>query len=104
MVRELRYASLCLLLAGAHVATAGDGAPAAASSAAAPVTPPAAVPDLPGPGPSITPPPPRTPPPPGAPEGPGSVAAEQAAAIEENPDWAVTLQRIAGSVVSIDVD
>ena len=104
MMRELRYASLCLLLAGAHVATAGDGAPAAASSAAAPVTPPAAVPDLPGPGPSMTPPPPRTPPPPGAPEGPGSVAAEQAAAIEENPDWAVTLQRIAGSVVSIDVD
>ena len=104
MMRELRYASLCLLLAGAHVATAGDGAPAAASSAAAPVTPPAAVPDLPGPGPSITPPPPRTAPPPGAPEGPGSVAAEQAAAIEENPDWAVTLQRIAGSVVSIDVD
>ena len=104
MLRELRYASLCLLLAGVQVATAGDGAPAAASSAAAPVTPPAAVPDLPGPGPSITPPPPRTQPPPGAPEGPGSVAAEQAAAIEENPDWAVTLQRIAGSVVSIDVD
>ena len=104
MVRELRYASLCLLLAGVHAAIAGDGAPAAASSAAAPVTPPAAVPELPGPGPSITPPPPRTPPPPGAPEGPGSVAAEQAAAIEENPDWAVTLQRIAGSVVSIDVD
>src|SRR5215467_9949104 len=104
MMRELRCASLCLLLAGAHAAIAGDGAPAAPSSAAAPVTPPAAVPELPGPGPSITPPPPRTPPPPGAPEGPGSVAAEQAAAIEENPDWAVTLQRIAGSVVSIDVD
>src|SRR5215475_9478670 len=42
MVRELRYASLCLLLACAHAATAGDGAPAAPSSAAAPVTPPAA--------------------------------------------------------------
>jgi S1-C subfamily serine protease len=30
--------------------------------------------------------------------------AQQAAAVEGNPDWAVTLERIAGSVVSIDVD
>ncbi|MBV8743295.1 MAG: trypsin-like peptidase domain-containing protein [Sinobacteraceae bacterium] len=30
--------------------------------------------------------------------------AQNAAAIEENPDWAVTLERIASSVVSIDVD
>jgi S1-C subfamily serine protease len=30
--------------------------------------------------------------------------AQRAAAVEENPDWAVTLERIAGSVVSIDVD
>jgi S1-C subfamily serine protease len=29
---------------------------------------------------------------------------EQAAAVEEDPDWAVTLERIAGSVVSIEVD
>jgi len=31
-------------------------------------------------------------------------AAQQAAAVEGNPDWAETLERIAGSVVSIDVD
>jgi S1-C subfamily serine protease len=30
--------------------------------------------------------------------------AQQAAAVEENPDWAVTLARIASSVVAIDVD
>src|SRR5260221_12657226 len=30
--------------------------------------------------------------------------AQQAAAVEGNPDWAETLERIAGSVVSIDVD
>ena len=30
--------------------------------------------------------------------------AEQAAAVEEDPDWAVTLERIASSVVSIEVD
>ena len=30
--------------------------------------------------------------------------AQQAAAVEGNPDWAATLERIAGSVVSIDVD
>ncbi|MGQ0836183.1 MAG: trypsin-like peptidase domain-containing protein [Gammaproteobacteria bacterium] len=29
---------------------------------------------------------------------------QQAAAVEEDPDWAVTLERIAGSVVSIEVD
>ena len=101
MMGELRCASLCLLLAGAHAASAGNGAPAAAASAAAPVTPPAAVPDLPGPGPSVTPPPPRTAPPPGAPEGPGSVAAEQAAAAEENPDWAVPKSNLAQAVLQL---
>ncbi len=30
--------------------------------------------------------------------------AQQAAAVEENPDWASTLERIASSVVSIDID
>ena len=29
---------------------------------------------------------------------------QQAAAVEENPDWAVTLERIASSVVAINVD
>jgi S1-C subfamily serine protease len=115
MVRELRYASLCLLLAFAHTVAAGDGAPATPTSTA-PATPTAAVPEPPVSGPEISPPPQatlpppaapppaRTPPSPGTPEGPAAVAAEQAAATEENPDWAVTLQRIATSVVSIDVD
>lgn len=30
--------------------------------------------------------------------------AQQAAAVEEDPDWAVTLERIASSVISIDID
>ncbi|MGH8140144.1 MAG: trypsin-like peptidase domain-containing protein [Steroidobacteraceae bacterium] len=42
-------------------------------------------------------------PPPGAAQQAAQVA-QQAAAVEGNPDWAVTLERIAGSVVSIDVD
>ncbi|HYX74892.1 MAG TPA: trypsin-like peptidase domain-containing protein [Steroidobacteraceae bacterium] len=107
MVRELRYASLCLLLAFAHIVEAGDSAPATPSSAATASAAATAVPEPPLPPPQLNPPPPRTPAPPpaGTPEGPsGAVAAEQAAAIEENPDWAVTLQRIASSVVSIDVD
>jgi pro-apoptotic serine protease NMA111 len=36
--------------------------------------------------------------------GPAAKMAAQAAAVEGNPDWAVTLERIAGSVVSIDVN
>src|ERR1043166_2840287 len=115
MVRELRYAFLCLLLAFAHTVAAGGGAPGTPTRPA-PATPPAAVPEPPVSGPEISPPPQATPPPPAAPppartppspatpEGPAEVPAEQAAATEENPDWAVTLQRIATSVVSIDVD
>ncbi len=34
----------------------------------------------------------------------GAEMAQQAAAVEEDPDWAVTLERIANSVVSIEVD
>ncbi len=105
-MRELRYASLCLLLAWTHALQAGDAAPATTSSSAAPSTTAAtAVPEPPAPGPQINlPPPVHAPAPPGTPEGTAAVAAEQAAAVEENPDWAVTLQRIATSVVSIDVD
>jgi len=44
----------------------------------------------------------QIPPPP--PNGQAQQVAEQAAAIEEDPDWAVTLERIASSVVSIEVD
>ncbi|HZO24080.1 MAG TPA: trypsin-like peptidase domain-containing protein, partial [Steroidobacteraceae bacterium] len=46
--------------------------------------------------------PPPTPPPAAAQQ--AAQVAQQAAAVEGNPDWAVTLERIAGSVVSIDVD
>jgi pro-apoptotic serine protease NMA111 len=45
--------------------------------------------------------------PPVPPPGAGQQAvqmAQQAAAVEGNPDWAVTLERIASSVVSIDID
>src|ERR1700742_2990067 len=46
-------------------------------------------------------------PPPAPPPGAGQQAvqmAQQAAAVEGNPDWAVTLERIASSVVSINID
>ena len=106
MLRQLRCASLYLLLSWTCANSAvADGAPASpAPTSAAPVAPAAAVPEPPGPVPPPGPPPSRTSPPLGTPEGQGAIAAEQAAAIEENPDWAVTLQRIASSVVSIDVD
>jgi len=45
---------------------------------------------------------PTTPPPAAAEQ--NAQVAQQAAAVEGNPDWAVTLERIASSVVSIDVD
>jgi S1-C subfamily serine protease len=50
--------------------------------------------------------PPIVPPhePPEATEPQTAQAVQQAAAVEGNPDWAETLERIAGSVVSIDVD
>jgi S1-C subfamily serine protease len=57
--------------------------------------------------PGAQPPPVPPPGPPTQPNGNSSQAnqvAQQAAAVEENPDWAVTLERIATSVVSIEVD
>ncbi len=54
-----------------------------------------------GPVPAPAAPQPQTAPPAGAAE---PQIAQQAAAVEANPDWAVTLERIAGSVVSIDID
>src|SRR5438552_544861 len=92
--------SLALWLIGVPLGAAGGplGASAAPASpsAAAPSTPTAPQPALPG-----EPGPPQQSPaePPGQP-----LAAQQAAAVEGNPDWADTLERIAGSVVSIDVD
>ncbi|HKT74516.1 MAG TPA: trypsin-like peptidase domain-containing protein [Steroidobacteraceae bacterium] len=46
----------------------------------------------------------QSPPAPPAGDKQAAQVAQQAAAVEENPDWAVTLARIASSVVSIDVD
>src|SRR5207237_2930203 len=92
--------SLALWLIGVPLCAAGGprGATAAPASpaAAAPSTPTAPQPALPG-GPE---------PPQGSPEQPPGqpLPAQQAAAVEGNPDWADTLERIAGSVVSIDVD
>jgi pro-apoptotic serine protease NMA111 len=95
--------------------TVPPAAPPTAAPTAAPVAAPGGVPvpqpTLPGPGsappgepaPLGEPPSPGEPPPHGAPET-ASTAAQQAAAVEGNPDWAETLERIAGSVVSIDVD
>jgi pro-apoptotic serine protease NMA111 len=74
---------------------------------AAPAEPPPATTAA-GPAPAESPAPPLTPPqqPPPAPPAasPQLAVAAQPAAAEANPDWAVTLERIAGSVVSIDLD
>ncbi len=86
---------------------------AAADPHAPPATPTSAVPQPPETSgapatPAPTPTPANPAPPPAEPlPAPGNHApqiAQQAAAVEANPDWAVTLERIASSVVSIDVD
>src|SRR6201988_275683 len=100
-MRLLRLLWPCLLLSSACLGTAGPLTPAAAP--ASPVTPTAAVPQPSPPAPAVAPPPAERAPAPGA-EAQPSVAAQQAAAGEGNPDWAETLERIAGSVVSIDAD
>jgi pro-apoptotic serine protease NMA111 len=73
-------------------------------AAAGPVSP--AAPGAPTPQPTLPPaqlrPPPQQLPPGG--ETQPSPEAQQAAAVEGNPDWAETLERIAGSVVSINID
>jgi S1-C subfamily serine protease len=51
-----------------------------------------------------TPPEPELPPAQGNGSAQVEEMAQQAAAVEEDPDWAVTLERIANSVVSIEVD
>jgi pro-apoptotic serine protease NMA111 len=97
-IRLLRVSWLCLWLIcvplGATGGPLGAAATAAAPAAAAPSTPTAPQPGLPGESAAPQLPPGAQPPP----------VAAQAAAIEGNPDWAETLERIAGSVVSIDVD
>ena len=99
-MRYVTAAGVCLLLCGLYLnAAAGPQAPAATPASSA-----AAVPQPPGSAPAQ---PPDTQAPPraaGPAEAQPSAAAQQAAAVEGNPDWAETLERIAGSVVSIDVD
>src|ERR1700730_18480549 len=97
LMRFMPLLSLCLSLSCASLC-------AAAPVPAAPSTPP--VPQLALPGesaPAGPAGPAQVPPPPGAATQPAAVA-QQPAAVEGNPDWAETLERIAGSVVSIDVD
>src|SRR5580704_7709988 len=98
-MRYVTAAGVCLLLCGLYLsAAAGPQAPAATPASSA------AVPQPPGSAPAQ---PPDTQAPPraaGPAEAQPSAAAQQAAAVEGNPDWAETLERIAGSVVSIDVD
>src|SRR5438067_1622461 len=93
--------SLALWLIGVPLGAVGGprgatAAPASPAAAAAPSTPTAPQPALPG-EPGLPQQSPAEPP--GQP-----LPAQQAAAVEGNPDWADTLERIAGSVVSIDVD
>ena len=86
---------------------ADPGAPPAATAApaaapASPATPGVVTPPLVLPPPSTGEPGQR--PPPGGVGAQPQVTVPQPAVAEENPDWAVTLERIASSVVSIDVD
>src|SRR5579863_1349260 len=95
-MRRLHFLWLSLLLLS-------GGAPCqAAGPVAAPATPSTAAAAVPVP-PASAPTPPPGPPPPGGETGQPN-AAQAAVAVEENPDWAVTLERIAPSVISINVD
>ncbi|HET7756704.1 MAG TPA: hypothetical protein VFK87_05565, partial [Steroidobacteraceae bacterium] len=111
-LRVLLPPCLLALCAVYAAAAAHAGAPAAAAAAVpqpeepapqpAPATPApsAPVPVAPAPAaPATVAPPPAT-----AVPLPARQIARQAAAGETNPDWAVTLERIASSVVSIDID
>src|SRR3989440_1761103 len=102
-MRPARVLWLCLL--GSYASLCAGRDPPATTTAAAAV-------QQPGPAQSApVQPDPSQPlpvqPPPGSLPGGGQQAAQvaqQAAVVEENPDWAVTLERIASSVVSINVD
>ena len=105
-MRCLRPLWTCVLLCAAAAASAAGpvntAAPAAAPTTATPTLPPTTLPTSPPAQPPAQPPPGGPPPaPPGQEAG---VPAGAPAVVEGNPDWAVTLERIASSVVSIDVD
>ena len=100
-MRFVRLALLAVITSCAAMGAAADPPRAAPQAAPAPM--PVLVPPAPQP----LPPGNAIAEPPAAPGSPATAApqiAQQAAAVEANPDWAVTLERIAGSVVSIDVD
>ena len=100
-MRPARLLWLCLL--GSYASLGAGRDPPAATAAAAVQQPGSAPSAPPQQGPSL----PLPVQPPASLPGGGQQAAQvaqQAAAVEENPDWAVTLERIASSVVSINVD
>src|SRR5579863_10329293 len=103
-MRRLRPLGLCLLFfscaALAQIPHAPGASTTAAEVAAAPALPPPPANASPGAPPLVTP----GPPPPGGETGQRPNPAQAAVAVEENPDWAVTLERIAPSVISINVD
>ncbi|HXY98185.1 MAG TPA: serine protease, partial [Steroidobacteraceae bacterium] len=105
-MRFVRPALLAAIASCAAIGAAADPPRAAPQTAPAPLPPPA--PQTPSqsapPGNAVAEPPPAAAPAPGGPAGAAPQIAQQAAAAEANPDWAVTLERIASSVVSIDVD
>ena len=105
-MRFVRPALLAVIACCAAIGAAADPPHAAPQTAPAPVPPPAMQPPPQSapPGNAIAEPPSAPAPAPGGPGGAAPQIAQQAAAVEANPDWAVTLERIAGSVVSIDVD
>ena len=107
-MRFMRLLCLCLFLSCATVCAAGGPlsatASAAAPAAAAPSTPAVPQPAPPGESPPVQPPAQLLPGNPPAVGTQPTAVVQQAAAVEGNPDWAETLERIAGSVVSIDVD
>ena len=107
-MRSLRLLLLVLTLGCAAVQAAEPPLGQAAHTPAAPAAAPQPATGA-GATPAVTEPAPLSPPAsaPVAPAAPGVAApqiAQQAAAVEANPDWAVTLERIAGSVVSVDLD
>ena len=81
----VRLTLLAVFLGGAALCAASEPAPVPAAAPPAPAAP------RPEPGPPHA-------------DAAAPQIAQQAAAVEANPDWAVTLERIAGSVVSIDID
>jgi pro-apoptotic serine protease NMA111 len=95
-MHSARLLWLCLLISFAPLSDAAD--PPASPRAAVQQTVPAQQ------GPSAPLPVQPTPTPPPSANQQNAQVAQQAAAVEANPDWAVTLERIASSVVSIDVD